>query len=306
MQNRHASQRCSRSLSLVASVLVLCSCSGELPSPSRVDKLRLFSLHADSPEVLPGAGIQVNAVFVDGSTHTGRTIFWTWKLCAESVTRESRRCLRPEEGTVLVDGVANISDVFLSPLLLAPTPPTTANTTYFVLGAMCPDAPARYDPATFQYVCPSEEFVPNADREGIQAFRTVTVRMSEPLNHNPAIAQVLLDGVVVNENDVVQRAACGGDAGTCSGVSIKVIAAPGAVELRSDGTPETLLLSFFGTLGRFDRPRAVGQDNDPLGIEGALSATWTPSEGATRTQVWLVLRDGRGGDNTFSFSIVTQ
>ncbi len=58
--------------------LTLGACLGDLPSPSRVDDLRILAVRAEPPEAPPGAAVALDALVVDPQ---GRLITYHWYAC---------------------------------------------------------------------------------------------------------------------------------------------------------------------------------------------------------------------------------
>jgi hypothetical protein len=149
--------------------------------------------------------------------------------------------------------------------------------------------------------------VPEPDREGIQSVRrlavrdAVSVQQSGALNHNPVVASLTINGhEAPTDGTAVRVAPCPAtpdpSGAPCPSIPVVLRAAPGSVETREDGQPESLLVSFFAPFGTFDRPRALPSDGAPLGEDGALMAGWTPPVMPATFTMYLVLRDGNGGD----------
>jgi hypothetical protein len=291
-------------------------CSGELPSPSVIDKLRLLAITADAPEVMPGSSVTLAAVWADAPARAGREVYFLWRLCPQGNDTDARVCLDPARGTDVRTAAASAGGAALTlgPDALA-LPDGQHEAGYFVLLAVCPAQPPVFDAGAGQYACPSEVSVPEADREGIQAVRRLSVRdavsvaQSGPLNHNPVIASLSIAGQdVPTDGAVVHVAPCPSapdpSGAPCPSVPVVLRAAEGSAETTANGTPEALLVSFFAPYGTFDRPRALPSDGAPLGQDGALMAGWTPPVMAQRFAMYVVLRDGRGGDVVRSATVV--
>lgn len=290
---------------LIALALSTARCGEELPSPSLVNKLRLLAMTADAPEVLQGTSVTIRARWYDGSPQAGRAVYFHWRLCREAIDRDPRSCLRPDRGSdVNVAPATEHGDVLTLPPERIPWVPGDGQATrYWVLLAICPLEPPFFDGMRGQYVCPQEEAQPASQREGIQAVRRITVRQAPPLNHNPVIARVFIDGQEISRGDGLVRVSacpsgCNNDHNNanCRKVSLEVHAADGSAETQADGSIETLLVSFYVTGGSVDRPRAVASTTSPLGLDGSLATGWCPPSEPGAARVWFVLRDGRGGD----------
>jgi virulence-associated protein VagC len=126
-----------------------------------------------------------------------------------------------------------------------------------------------------------------AERTSIARVKVYTEELPELVNTNPIIEDVQLpDGTSQPIEGVeilspVERE-----------TEIRVKIAPDSVDdfvNNSDETvPEEPFISFFSTAGTFDSERLVGTD---------VVATWSldASEDADSAEIWIVARDGRGG-----------
>jgi hypothetical protein len=127
-------------------------------------------------------------------------------------------------------------------------------------------------------------------------FRRVRVVLDGPRNRTPGIASWEFargDAAVVvpaGEDASVTLPACG--AGACGPWTLRVRPAEGAAEALPDGGREALSASFYVTSGETDRPR----DTARPGETRALAVAWTPGA-ASSSEVWVVLRDQRGGES---------
>jgi len=290
----------------VSIAVLAVACGSELPSPTRVDKLRLLALVSDTPDALAGTDVTVRAVWADGSSRSGRPVYFHWWLCAEGSDHEPRTCLRDRADDVLLDGAGSAgADRVTIPAGRLALPASGADLGYFVLVAICPDSAPAWNATQGQFDCPNERAIAYAMREGIQGFRRVVVRSRErvatvPLNRNPDFLRVRVGTQDVPADAAtvtLPRCAVALDA-TCPTVAVAIEATTDSVEGRGDGTDETLLVSFFATDGVFDRPRAVGSMTDPRGVGGSLAASWSAPRTAAAISMWVVLRDGRGGEST--------
>ena len=54
----------------------LLGCNDALPSPARLDRLRVLALETDTPDVRPGAAVRVRAVWFDP---TDEALSWRWR-----------------------------------------------------------------------------------------------------------------------------------------------------------------------------------------------------------------------------------
>lgn len=309
----------SRRFAQLALSVFLSACGSALPSPVLVDKLRLLAVTADPAEIRPDGAMTVHAVWADGSARAGRPVYFLWRVCADLAESDPRMCLLRERGSDLGPAQAGADTVTLraSDLPAATSRGIPPSRGFVLLVAICPDEAPVFDVSLGQYVCPGEQSLPNARREGIQAFRHLVVRDTAPppaLNTAPRITHVTIGGTdpVVAPSITVTRCprSSGGTPG-CAGVPLVIYPASDAAETyaTADGgvMTESLLASFFVTAGSTDRPRAVPTEGHPNGDDAALRVTWYPPTGAMEIHAWFALHDGRGGDSALGpFTVTVQ
>jgi hypothetical protein len=261
-------RRTGSTLGLVA----LLGCDGSLPSPARVDSLRVLALPTDTPTLRPGLNPTVRAVWFDPSPDRPRT--FTWRLCAETEGFDPRDCARSAVGETLSQGAPDLVRV----------PATSLQTAgrYVVWVLLCPGAEAP-DPTAETLRCPTDE--------GFEAFRRLTVAPEGPLHPPPRIAAWTLsrgDRSVALTDDrptVPANTPCAGD---CPAWTVTVTADPAQLH------PEArLLVSFLGTTGTYSRPRDALAD----ATLRPLTAGYVPGRVPGEARLWVVLRDQQGGED---------
>lgn len=260
-------------------------CTDALPSTSTVDGLRVLALTTTTPEVRPGDGLTVRALWFDPVG--GRPVRWRWRLCDPGPADDPRVCARAAGVTELASG--DVTSVDVAAPALAPRA-GEADRTWVVYAIACPEAEAVIDPGEGRLVC--------ARGVGSEVFRRVTVRSTGALNRPPGIARweaahagrttSLEDGATVAVGGLT---ACDGE---CPAVTLTLTPSGDAAE-----ATESLLASVYVTSGSVAPPRAV---NEP-GAVGAMVLRWTPrrvAAGSEVGRVWAVLRDQRGGESARS------
>ncbi len=261
---------------LASSLLLAIGCSGEvLPSPSEVRTLRVVALVTDTPEIAPGASARVTAAWVDPTP--GRSIRTRWQLCAEADVADPRDCPTSPYAADLGEGRA------------VTTPSLPRVGTYFVLVAACANASPVLDRPPGHWRCsdgtPAEE-----------VFRRIRVTADGPRNRAPVIASWEFArgdaSVAVPAEDDASVTLPGCDGGLCGVWSVRVRPAGDAAESLPDGGRELLSASFYVTEGTTDSPRAFAD----AGGASELAVRWTPRAGVASAEVWVVLRDQRGGE----------
>jgi hypothetical protein len=262
-------------------LVALGGCTDALPSTSTVDVLRILALTTTTPEVRPGGGVSVRALWFDPVG--GRAVRWRWRLCDPGVADDPRVCARATGAIELSSGESDRVEIATANL-------GTSDRTWVVHAIACPGAEATIDPREGRLVCP--------EGIGSEAFRRVTVRSTGELNRPPGIARwtlghagqefALEDGGTALVGGL---AACDGD---CPEITLTLTPADDAAE-----ATESLLGSVYVTSGAVAPPRAV---NDP-GLVGPMVLRWKPQRvvlGGEVARVWAVLRDQRGGESARS------
>lgn len=260
-------------------------CTDPLPSTSTVDGLRILALTTATPEVRPGEGITVRALWYDPAG--ARAVRWRWRLCDPGPADDPRVCARTTGVTELAGGEVTAVDVPAGALALRSG---EAERTWVVYAIACPEAEAVVDPNEGRLVC--------ARGVGSEVLRRVAVRSTGALNRPPGIARweashagratSLEDGATVTLPGLT---ACDGE---CPSVTLTLTPGDDAAE-----ATESLLASVYVTSGSVAPPRAV---NEP-GAVGAMVLRWTPRRvvaGSEVGRVWAVLRDQRGGESARS------
>ena len=270
----------------------LAGCADPLPSPSTVDSLRILALTTATPEVRPGVGLGVTAVWFDPVA--GRSVRWRWRMCDPGAADDPRACARATGSTELASGETDRVELPATALALRGS--ETAHS-WVVYAIACPGAEAEIDPREGRLMCPGGA--------GSEAFRRVTVRASAPLNRPPPIAAWTLEqpgrSIALDDGAVVSAgplATCDGD---CPTLSLALTPASGAAEA-FDGGSESLMASVYVSSGSVAPPRLV---TDP-GVVAPMVFRWTPGRvvaGGEVARVWAVLRDQRGGESARAVTI---
>lgn len=211
-----------RLLQGAALALSAAACAAELPPPSRVDALRLIALLTETPDVRPGEGFAVRALWFDPR---GRAAQARWSWCWEAPGIDPLRCAAGEGA----HAISETGDVATVP----------------------PDA-LRDRPTGVDAVIVVARIEVGADR--FEGFRRVRVRAQGALNQPPEIVEVAVgEGaarVVIEEGEVRE--------GALRALRVELVAADGAREPTEAGGAEVLTASFLASAGAFDPPRVVG------------------------------------------------
>lgn len=131
----------------------------------------------------------------------------------------------------------------------------------------------------------------------LQGIATITLRTQDdknPLNHNPALHAISLDGVAI--------AADGSTTVKVNHVAkLEPVPESDAKEETPDAGLEKLTYSFFATAGDLDALRTT--DTTATGQAADTSNQWTAPATPQTVQLWIVVRDGRNGTGWITRSV---
>jgi hypothetical protein len=305
---------------LALATLLFTSCGAQFKPETLVDALRVLAITAEPPEVAPGESAQLDILQLDPSRPGGKTTV-VWVGCEpdpidfnRSACNDTTALLQPTAFATFPPGVrvlgfgnragyASARTLFDE---LAPEDPVRSNgTSGPVLGVVIGEEvkPTSNDAEL-------RELFGRIERQEIQTVMSltrVTVTERGQKNHNPKLASLELDGAAVPKNAKLQLRAG-------AKVSLVPKAEEGSRETYSLILPsgisersETLVVSWYSTSGRFDRARVDVTDGTPTTFiaPGSSEVREDPVPERRTGTVWLVMRDGRGGQHfeTFPFYV---
>ncbi len=258
----------------MAALVGLVACEGGLPSPSRVDSLRILAMPTETPAVRPGLSATVRAVWFDPQALRRRTFLW--RVCPETEGFDPRDCARPSVGTTLQRSEAEGVTV--------PSERLGAVGRVVVWVLLCPGDEAVVDAGEGRLRC--------GGTEGFEAFRRLTVSAEGPWPPPPAVLTWTLsrgDRRVSLAESPATVSGLGACAGDCPAWEVAVTADPARLH------PEArLLASFLATSGVYSRPRDALAEGESL---RPLTAGFVPERVPGEVRVWVVLRDQQGGED---------
>lgn len=294
----------------------LAGCNAQFKPETLVDALRVLAITAEPPEVGPGESAQLEILQMDPSRPTGKTTV-VWVGCEpdpidfnRSACNDTSALLQPTAFATFPPGVrvlgfgtragyASASTLFDG---LSPGDPVRANgTSGPVLGVVIGEEvkPTSSD-AELRVLFGRIE---RQEVQTVMALTRVTVTERLQRNHNPRLAALELDGVAVPKNAKLQLRA-----------GAKVTLVPRATDdsretyslVLPEGPTEkseTLVVSWYSTAGRFDQARVdvTGGAPTTFTAPGARDIADDPVPEKRTGTVWLVMRDGRGGQAFESF-----
>lgn len=260
-----------RRLALAVSLVApFAACSETLTAQSVVSDLRVVALRADPPTAAPGDSVELDALVVDPFGED-RPVTRLWAGCLNPPTDNPARCLQGGVPTMLGDGETARVEI-----------PT--------------DALAERERGVFGvllYLCAggtpvlSDTGVECDGPDSSQVLAVKRIRIeAQPDNENPAIDEVLLDGLPFAEDEPQGIDRCHG---SCEPHVLGVRAAAGSAETWVDAgqtRTEDLVTSWLATSGDFAAPFGLGPDAE---------ADWTAPDAEGTVLFWFALRDDRGG-----------
>jgi hypothetical protein len=263
-------------------MLALAACADDFEKQSHISKLRVLAVQAEPAEIivdmaaqLPSVTLKLRALAVDPR---GAPIEVRWALCTvqDSVPSPSLDCPGsqgfdlPAESSV---GALDLSSATVRPLYAA------------LLSGQAPDQVQKKLTKGMPVIL---GFEATSGDEVLPGLTAITLRnpVTGPVNQNPALGSLLASGVELRDDGTSELAAG-------STVRLDPIPAAGAHEITEDGTPEKLNYSFFATDGEVKSLRST--DTTASGEAADPSVDWIAPKMPGVVQLWVVVRDGRGG-----------
>ncbi len=292
--------------------LTLAACNGQFKPETLVDALRVLSVTTEPPEVAPGESATLEILQLDPSRPTGKTTV-VWVGCEpdpidfnRSACNDTSALLQPTAFATFPPGVrvlgfgnragyASASTLFDA---LAPEDPVRSNgTSGPVLGVVIGEfvKPTSSDAEL-------RELFGRIERQEVQtvmALTRVTVSQKANKNHNPKLEALEVDGAALPQNAKLQLRAG-------SKVTLVPRATDDSRETYSVLLPsgpsersESLVVSWYSTAGRFDQARVdvTSGAQTTFITPGSSEVPDDPVPDKRTGTLWLVLRDGRGGQH---------
>ncbi len=295
-------RRCASHVFLV----FLSGCGAQLKPETLVDKLRVLSIVADPPEVKPGQSAQLSALLLDPSDARTTVI---WVGCdpdpfgeGRSACNDTSALLQPTSFTTFPEGVHILSigsraSYASPPTLFDPIPQGDANRFNGVVGpVLAVVIGEEIDPtSTNEELRDLFHRIETQEVKSVFALSRITVSEKDPPNQNPRLDGLDVDGKEHPKNGTLQVK-------PGQELSLHVRASERetyTLQLptgREDRT-EQLVAAWYSTNGRFSQER-LDLDEGPDTIFLAPGSAEVPEDPVPERRfgtVWLVLRDGRGG-----------
>lgn len=259
---------------LVLSAALAAACANDLPSPELVDNLRVVAVRAEPPEAEAGADVALDGLVLHPDA--AEAVEQVWVACVV-VAAGTSPVACADTGTVAMPPLCSTDPE--APLCAIGFDPTAS----YRLPGLALSGRAAGEPGQvvvtlitastaggglFGCMGDFQETGIAPDYCRVAVKRVNVLPAGVPVgNANPAIASLTLEGD-----------------------TLSVELAEGAAEPTPDGTPESLLLSWFVTGGDLERFRS-----EAAAVDGVENVWTAPTEAGTYRAA-VVVRDGRGGE----------
>ena len=296
-------------ISALVGALFTTACGNDFDPSSRVNTLRVLAVEADLPYAHPGETVSLKALSHDPE---GRSLSWGWAVCENPEDQSTLGCVealrqraRHGEDVRLTTGESldAFSVTVQSDALTRSPKPLPGRALVGVIAVACPGTlddrvekeVTPVDPLPF--VCRNERGDRFSTFDYVVGMKRVFVR-EDDRNANPEIARVTFDGKDWPETLVPDVAACDKQTNKIDDCAeklrhaIRVEPTKESVESGTDETgepfEEQLVVQYYADDGTFE---------DDVRVASSPETKWvaTPSTRGKELQLWLVLRDDRGG-----------
>lgn len=272
-----------RSTAFLPAVLILAGCGTNLPKQSIIDKLRVLAVRAEPAELVITDSLPATTLTALAVQPSGAAIELQWALCplpANVPPPASLDC--PESyGIGLPSDMAGVARLDLAD----PRTQSFWDVLYSTAdGTPLTDAQRLSLLATGTSAVAG--FSATSGAEQLNGFAEIPLRRAGgPINHNPSLTGLLVNGAELPAD---------GSGILASGVKVRLqpVPAPDAKEDTGNGL-EALNFSFFATAGDIASLRSTDQTSTGELVDSSIDYTAPNSTGSI--QLWVVVRDGRGG-----------
>jgi hypothetical protein len=290
----------------------LLGCSGQMESASLIDELRILAIRADSPEIAPGEGTVLAALWAD-PRGGGRDVTFLWIAAAGLVDPAGGfPCAAPLAPPQLANA-ADGGDHYEIPATpedlierIALPGETTADIT--VLALAC----AGGAPPTIDELDDLGSLDLKSDLcrggEGMAAMKVIRVSRHETPNTNPAIDTLLLEGEAIPQEAQDAEIPSCAPGTACKDVSLGAILTPSSLETYAAGDvmpgatgskDEILYISWFVTAGKLDDDRSAPDSPE----EAASNKLSLAADDPDSLMLYVVAHDNRGGTDWRTLSL---
>ena len=276
-------------------VALACGISGFDPEYV-VNTLRVLGVQADKPFAAPGESVHLTTFWAD-PLGNGRPVSWAWGTCLNPGSTQINDCANALQ--TLTTGTDSFdTTVPADALAFAPVGE------YGIIFAACAGSIALTpNAATGAPVTCTDGTGGVVGRDGFIWGGMRIVAVAGVTNNNPTIDKVFIDGAEWAADYAFPLDACSSkDVSSCVQHQLAYTATPDSIETYDIGTgptQETLVGWFYVSQGTLEAGYANADQTDAGAV--ATPPTFEQSYGPTKSdtthpvQLWLVLRDNRGG-----------
>jgi hypothetical protein len=298
--------RFSVTLAALVSLGALTGCEDNDFDPgSRVTGLRVLAQQADNPYARPGEAIHLTSLSHEPA---GRPVTWAWAACVNPDSSSVEGCLEKVARDSETSGASPLLSMGVGLTSFDYTVPTNA------LDGFDPDALPLAQVGLVSIACPGELTFNGTGElpfgcteagtgrelgldEYVVGIKRVYVRNTDR-NQNPAVAQILFDGVAWPADVIQEVDACDTDDNQFDDCSkslshkVAVVATPESFEAGRDefgrDFEEQVVAQYYSTEGIFEDEVRVGDDPETRFVARKNAS-------GQELTMWFVIRDDRGG-----------
>ena len=263
--------------------VVIAGCSNNLPKQSIIDKLRVLAVQANPAELVVGDSLPAVTLTALAVEPSGAPIELRWALCplpANLPPPASLDC----PGSYGIQLTQDGNGVALLDLADPSTQPF-----WDVLYRTADGTPLTDEQRASTLAAGTTAvagFSATAGGEELDGFAQVPLRSAgAPINHNPSLVGLLVNGTELPADGFGVLAA---------GVKVRLEPVPASDAKEDTGQGlEALNFTFFATDGDISSLRSTDQTSTGEPADPSIDYTAPSTIGSV--QLWVVIRDGRGG-----------
>jgi hypothetical protein len=307
----------SRSIKLSLALIALASasvlgCAEPMDPASMVNELRVLAIRADPPEIAPGEGTSLTALWADPKGR-GRDVTFLWIAAAGLVDLEggfpdTAPLAAPQVATAAEGGdhyeIPVTSEGIIEQFALAGE--NAVNITILTL-ACAGGVPPTIDDLTHRKSLDLKSDLCRGG-QGVLATKVVRVSKSKTPNENPTIDTVWLAGKAIPEETADLAIASCTKHKACKDIKLKTSLSSSSFETypanetmhgATGKLDENLYISWFATAGDLDKVRSIPDSPDKPAVNQLDLAADDPDS----LTLYIVAHDNRGGTSWRTLSL---
>ena len=275
----------------------------DFKSVSQVEEFRVLGVTAEPPEIRPGEGVRLEALWADPEGD-GRTVAFAWIGCAGLLKapmglESCEMLLPPQVGTAEEEG--DVLEIPFTPedlLSYAPEGMTYMKATFILLMCAGGELPEADEYETIGAVTDISTLCEGGD--GLSAYKTVVISESDDPQRNPEIETLTADDeeLLPADQGGLGTARCTKADGCGAEIKISLNLTQESFQTfekvkngETTTVPERLFVSWFVTDGDVETPSLGSETDDPT---GPIENTWSPENPGIHT-LYAAAHDSRGG-----------